>query len=115
MLRSRCTHTLAPLAALAALPDRPDEDFDAEAYLKVTLPEVSRAVDKAVGEGKRVVVNCVSGVNRSATLVIGLLMLRKGMGLGNAMAEVARVRPVIHPCTRYQLALLRYGDDLAPH
>lgn len=46
-----------------------------------------------VGDGK-VMVNCVEGVSRSATIVIAYCMLEKGMSLHEAMTVIRRGRNI---------------------
>ena len=90
------------------LPDAPSDDFD---VLVVARP-LAEELLPLVGDGGGVLLHCVSGVNRSATLLLCLLMLRHHCTLRAAMAWAARCRPIVHPCSVYQRQLLKLEDEL---
>ncbi|CAI5463513.1 unnamed protein product [Closterium sp. Yama58-4] len=55
---------------------------------------------KAIDEGIRsggILVHCVAGMSRSATVVIAYLMARKGISFQEAFAHVKRCRPIAQP------------------
>ena len=66
---------------------------DNSVHMKAAIQKVSELLS---AEGNMVLVHCVSGISRSATVVIGYLML-KGLSLDEAMNMVKKARPVINP------------------
>ncbi|XP_023945306.1 dual specificity protein phosphatase 13 isoform X2 [Bicyclus anynana] len=53
-------------------------------------------IDEGISRGSRVLVHCMMGVSRSATCAIAFLMIKRGMSLTEALAQV-RSRRDIHP------------------
>lgn len=73
------------------------------------LPTVSAFISKvhhgATGTGTNVLVHCMAGVNRSATLAIAHLMIRDGRKLLELFAECSAARPSILQNPSFQLQL----------
>ena len=53
-----------------------------------------------------ILVHCVSGRNRSATVVCAILMWTCRISASAALKWLQRVRPIVHPCNGYQRGLL---------
>ena len=99
--------------AADALPSMTPEVFEAHLLARVNdvLAELRPLLDATPG---RVLVHCVSGRNRSATILAALLMREHKITLGGALGWLTRCRPIVHPCTEYQRALSRLQDELEP-
>ena len=69
------------------------------------LDEIIRALQSERTEGS-VLVHCVSGRNRSTTLVCAVLMRLHRCTFSAALAWVQRVRPIAQPCEEYEQALI---------
>ena len=97
--------------AADALPSMTPAVFEAHLLARVNdvLAELRPLLDATPG---RVLVHCVSGRNRSATILAALLMHEHKVTRGAALGWLTRCRPIVHPCTEYQRALLRLQDDL---
>jgi atypical dual specificity phosphatase len=70
-----------------------------------------RAGVEGVAEGVRatagaVLVHCVAGVSRSASVVVAYLVARQGLALADAVARVKAARPVAHPNIGFWKALI---------
>lgn len=65
------------------------------------LPHLASAAETIAGhvEGGRgrVLVHCMQGVSRSASLVVAYVMTSKGLSLADALATVQAARPVVLP------------------
>ncbi|KAJ3640136.1 hypothetical protein Zmor_003452 [Zophobas morio] len=62
--------------------------------ISVYFDEAARFIDQAVKSGGKVLVHCVVGISRSATLVIAYLMICKGMNAAEALAYTFKRRRV---------------------
>eukprot|EP01105_Mastigella_eilhardi_P002226 TRINITY_DN1267_c0_g1_i1.p1 TRINITY_DN1267_c0_g1~~TRINITY_DN1267_c0_g1_i1.p1 ORF type:complete len:388 (-),score=90.51 TRINITY_DN1267_c0_g1_i1:99-1262(-) len=51
--------------------------------------------------GTAALVHCAYGVNRSASVVLSYLVVRKGWRLVDAATHLKTVRPIVRPCTAY--------------
>ncbi|KAG8232737.1 hypothetical protein J437_LFUL013098 [Ladona fulva] len=67
---------------------------DSSADLGCHLTSSSEFIDHALLSGGRVMVNCVMGMSRSCAIVLGFLMLRRGLGAREAVVTVRRRRNV---------------------
>lgn len=63
---------------------------------KQLFQKAIEALSEELVKGK-VLVHCVSGISRSAAIVIGYLHKYKGMTINDAYLHVRRLRPVINP------------------
>ena len=99
--------------AADALPSMTPAVFEANLLgrLHDVLAELRPLLDATPG---RVLVHCVSGRNRSATILAALLMREHKLTLGASLGWLARCRPIVHPCTEYQRALSQLEDELRP-
>jgi len=80
--------------------------------LKVVLEKVSNFLELRTMDGKVVLIHCLSGQNRSATVVIALLMIGKKKTLYSAFKMVKSHRPVIHINERYAKQLLALEREI---
>jgi len=87
--------------------------------LKKVMEKVSIFMKLAQQDGKGVLIHCLSGQNRSATVVIALLMIIKKKTLSSAYKTVKSLRPVVQINERYAKQLLalereRFGKNTLP-
>ncbi|TPX71783.1 hypothetical protein SpCBS45565_g00972 [Spizellomyces sp. 'palustris'] len=61
------------------------------------FPETYRFIDEAVKGNGRVLVHCIAGISRSATIVIAYFMKSESIGLYEARQKVKSKRRIIHP------------------
>ncbi|KAI0053766.1 phosphatases II [Auriscalpium vulgare] len=74
----------------------PIQDSEYEDLL-VYLPEACRFIQAALDGGGRVLVHCVMGISRSATVIAAYLMMTRRMNPQNAIALIKRSRPRVLP------------------
>ncbi|KAM8859194.1 dual specificity protein phosphatase 19-like isoform 2-T5 [Spinachia spinachia] len=79
-------------------------DTDVTAY----LGECGSFVDQAREKEGVVLVHCNAGVSRSASIVIGYLMMREGLTFDEAYAEVKLARPSTRPNCGFHRQLRGY-------
>ncbi|KIM38743.1 hypothetical protein M413DRAFT_51531, partial [Hebeloma cylindrosporum] len=72
------------------------EDTEYEDLL-IHLPKTCRFIEDALERGGRVLVHCVMGVSRSATVVAAFLMKTRGTTAPEAIRHIKHRRPQIHP------------------
>lgn len=68
---------------------------------------------KFIDEGIRygsVLVHCLMGCSRSATMVIAYMMKRREMSFGEAFGFVRKSRPIVHPNEGFKNQLLLYEE-----
>ena len=88
--------------AYAEVNARDDRSFP---LLKVCLPQASTFIAKSHAAGRAVLVHCMAGVNRSATLALAHLLLRDRRNLFEVFAECIAARPSILQNASFQLQL----------
>jgi protein-tyrosine phosphatase len=89
------------------LADRPDEDILSH------FPRVCNWLRTALEyDSNRVLVHCVAGVSRSATLVIAFLMMTEGLTAARAFEEVAAVRSCCNPNRGFRAQLIEFEISL---
>jgi len=76
------------------------------------LKELWPFMQKSQESGKKLFVHCKLGHNRSATLVLALLMKSKGLKLREAYKQLKVVRPVVQINQQYAKMLLKLENDL---
>jgi len=65
-----------------------------QARISAHFHECANFMDKAIGEGGRVIVHCYMGLSRSATIAIAYLMIKKQMSAEEALRTVRRHREI---------------------
>lgn len=86
-----------------------EEEEDIARYFTKT----SRFITNALQKGGRVVVNCMMGISRSATLVLAFLVQKRHFSLSEAMQSVKTIRPVICPNDGF-MSQLRDRFNISP-
>ncbi|KAJ3787848.1 protein-tyrosine phosphatase-like protein [Lentinula aff. detonsa] len=71
-----------------------DSEYD---DLLIRLPEACKFIQKALGEGGRVLVHCVMGVSRSATVLSAFLMQSRKFSPSQALEFIRSRRPCVQP------------------
>lgn len=89
-----------------SLRDSVDEDI----YTK--LDQCVRLVDEIQKDGGRILVHCVAGVSRSATVCIAYLVNTQQMSLKDAHQHVLQCRDVVFPNKGFWSALIRYEESV---
>jgi len=88
--------------------------------LKKVLTKIYKFVSVGLQDANSVLVHCQSGQNRSATVVIALLMMYKKKNLYRAHKKVKSLRPIVQINQRYAKQLLAlekeiFGKNSLPH
>mmetsp|Transcript_4787 Transcript_4787/g.14425 ORF Transcript_4787/g.14425 Transcript_4787/m.14425 type:complete len:367 (+) Transcript_4787:172-1272(+) len=65
--------------------------------LEKELPAALKYIDNCFAEDGKILVHCSHGVNRSASVTLAYLMLKKKMTLKDAWVKVKTLRPIIFP------------------
>lgn len=76
-----------------AISDRLEDSQSMGAHFE----EAFAFIEEARVRGDRVLVHCVQGISRSATVVVAYLMWHKRISLNRALEHVKRCRPVVNP------------------
>jgi len=92
--------------------DHPTPENDIQPHLRQVVSELCADVKEARRSGGSVLVHCVSGMNRSATVAIALIMQVQRCAFGLALDRLTKHRSLVHPCSHYQLQLLKWEDAL---
>ncbi|KAH9002279.1 protein-tyrosine phosphatase-like protein [Lactarius hatsudake] len=74
----------------------PVQDYEYEDIL-IHLPEACRFIRGAINGGGRVLVHCLMGISRSATIVAAYLMSARHISTHKAIALIKRARPQVQP------------------
>jgi len=80
--------------------------------LKRVLEKVSKFVKLEQEEGNSILIHCLSGQNRSATVVIAILMINERKTLHRAYKMVKTLRPIVQINEGYAKQLLALEKDL---
>ncbi|KAG8219090.1 protein-tyrosine phosphatase-like protein [Butyriboletus roseoflavus] len=93
-LLSVCTeHTFDPQPNAMVLPVQDSEYED----LLIHLPDACLFIETALSRSGKVLVHCVMGVSRSATVVCAYLMVSQRLSVSAAIQYIRRRRPEIRP------------------
>lgn len=74
----------------------PVQDSEYEDLL-LHLPKACRFIQAALDQGGKVLVHCVMGISRSATVISAYLMMSRGMSVPQAVSFVKKRRPQVQP------------------
>ncbi|KAH0840359.1 protein-tyrosine phosphatase-like protein [Lanmaoa asiatica] len=93
-LLSVCTeHPFDPRPNAMVIPVQDSEYED----LLIHLPDACLFIETAISCGGKILVHCVMGVSRSATVVCAYLMVSQRLSVSAAIQYVRKRRPEIHP------------------
>jgi protein-tyrosine phosphatase len=103
-----CLPTNYPFGITSALVPMIDDTYDgAEAHIRKGV----ELLDYLFSAGHTVLVHCMAGISRSATVVIAWLILYRGMCYDAAYAAVSAARPIIRPNDHFMQILQRLSDQ----
>ncbi|KNZ74835.1 Dual specificity protein phosphatase [Termitomyces sp. J132] len=85
----------------------PVEDVDYEDIL-IHLPSACQFIEEALRSGGNVLVHCVQGISRSATVVAAYLMWRRRVNTTEALEMVRAARDQIWPNPGFQEQLVLF-------
>lgn len=88
--------------------DNPASDI--ESLFDAVIAWIKRAMD--AGEDSRVLVHCMWGMSRSASIVIAYLMATLGMSLDASLAHVKVRRTIVCPNSGFRKQLMMYEGKL---
>ena len=72
------------------------------------LDECADFIDQAQKQGGKVLVHCMCGISRSASMVIAYLISKRSMQFEMAMSHVVTRRPIAKPNPGFQQQLINY-------
>lgn len=87
-----------------SLPAWDHRDFD---IVGEVMPLACQFIEEQIQRGRRVLVNCFAGINRSGAVVVGFLALRMGMPLVAAIKAATRARGKVLTNRYFRLLLVR--------
>ncbi|XP_008320254.1 dual specificity protein phosphatase 13-like [Cynoglossus semilaevis] len=91
------------------IPAEDSESFDLSQYFSAATDFINKALKSKDG---KVLVHCIMGVSRSATLVVVYLMMRQHLSLRDALRQLIQKR-AIYPNRNFLSQLLKLDDELA--
>ena len=89
-----------------------DLDDSEESDIKAHFAPVHDFIDTAGANNGRVLVHCMCGVSRSASLVIAYVMMSEKVNLAVAFDRVKAARPIVSPNPRFARALMALEREL---
>ncbi|XP_068183411.1 dual specificity protein phosphatase family protein [Antennarius striatus] len=90
------------------IPAEDSDSFDLGQYFRPAADFIHKALKSAEG---KVLVHCIMGMSRSATLVLAYLMLKQRLALKDALRRVAQKR-AIYPNQNFLSLLLKLDEHL---
>ena len=87
---------------------RDSEEEDLYGHLPGLVEHIHRVIDG----GGRIVVNCVAGVSRSASVCLAYKVRYEGLSLREAFDEVHKARPVVSPNVGFWQALVQWEEEV---
>ena len=76
------------------------------------LPGLVEHIHRVIDGGGRIVVNCVAGVSRSASVCLAYKVRYEGLSLREAFDEVHKARPVVSPNVGFWQALVQWEEEV---
>ena len=76
------------------------------------LPGLVEHIHRVIDGGGRIVVNCVAGVSRSASVCLAYKVRYEGLSLREAFDEVHKARPVVSPNLGFWQALIQWEEEV---
>ena len=91
---------LKPLRDIVNLDDNPNQSIVVELYRTTEL------IDKLLKQNKTILVHCHAGVSRSASIIIGYMMIKHNMSYIDAYMYVKMKRNIICPNRGFKRQLI---------
>ncbi|XP_061766287.1 dual specificity protein phosphatase 13A-like isoform X1 [Nerophis ophidion] len=91
------------------VPGEDSDHFDLSQYFKSAADFIHKGLKCDHG---KVLVHCIMGMSRSATLVLAYLMIRQRLSLQDAVKHVVQKR-AIYPNRNFLMLLHKLGEELA--
>ncbi|CAG09402.1 unnamed protein product [Tetraodon nigroviridis] len=91
------------------IPAEDSESFDLSQYFRVAVDFIHRVLKNKDG---KVLVHCIMGVSRSATLVLAYLMMRQRLSLRDSLRHLTQKR-AIYPNQHFLSLLIKLDEQLA--
>lgn len=88
--------------------DKYDMEDTLDYDISIHLDDITELINHYIIKGKTVLVNCMAGVSRSATITIAYLMRYENMILKEALQFVKERRPIISPNKNFLFKLSDY-------
>ncbi|KAJ1932825.1 tyrosine protein phosphatase yvh1, partial [Linderina macrospora] len=85
------------------------EDMEQENIIQY-FPECNEYIREAISSGGQILVHCLAGQSRSATVSLAYMMQRDGIGRDEALAAMKARRPQVHPNPGFMDQLDLYYD-----
>jgi len=79
----------------------------------VHFNQTCKFIEEAIASGSKVLVHCMRGVSRSATIAAAFLMYQRGVSSLEAVAIMREIRPVICPNYGFMMQLQWYEKILS--
>ncbi|XP_061600930.1 dual specificity protein phosphatase family protein [Cololabis saira] len=92
----------------AGIPGEDSDHFDLSQYFKFAADFIHKGLKSKKG---KVLVHCIMGMSRSATLVLAYLMLKQRLPLRDALRHVIQKR-AIYPNRNFMSLLLKLDEQL---
>jgi len=116
LLSRAITHTLCligPKHVVAGIQHKHNPMSDwGKTDLKILINNIWTFVEESQQPGKALFVHCLSGQNRSATIVIAILMKHHNWSLEGAFKILKNKRPIVHINENYAKQLSKMEEDI---
>ncbi|KAG9317910.1 protein-tyrosine phosphatase-like protein [Chiua virens] len=93
MISACVEHTFNPRPNAMVIPVQDSEYED----ILIHLPDACLFIETALGHGGKVLVHCMMGISRSATIICAYLMVSQRLSVSVAIQYLRKRRPEIHP------------------
>jgi len=89
-----------------------DVEDEEDHPIRKTFDAAIAFLEKNREGGGRILVHCMAGMSRSATIVIAYLMMKRSMRLLDAVIHVKKIRPTIYPNQGFMKTLVALDEEL---